>query len=134
MKFRRFFTRKPDDPMGALNDLAFLLIIYFLVIAGFSVNTGFLVGLPSKDKPRIVHTDDLLRLSLAAGGGLSFEGRPMSPEMLDALLSDARETHPNLTVALTVHPDAAYQRFIDVVKAVRLAGVDNFSFVMGAGG
>ena len=36
---------------GALNDLSFLLIIFFIVIAGFNVNKGFLLNLPSKEKP-----------------------------------------------------------------------------------
>jgi hypothetical protein len=36
----RVARKKPVDPIesGSLSDLAFLLIIYFIVIAGFNVN------------------------------------------------------------------------------------------------
>ena len=133
VKIRKFFTRRPNDPMGALSDLSFLLIIYFLVIAGFSVNTGFLLGLPSRDKPRIVQTDDLIRLNLDIGGGLYYKGKNLDEADLDNLLTEGIKAHPNLTVALSIHPEVPYQRFIDVVKAVRGSRVENYSFSMNAG-
>ena len=64
---KRFMKRAPDDSSssGALNDLSFLLIIFFIVIAGFNVNKGFLLNLPSKEKPLIVNNEDIIKCSLS---------------------------------------------------------------------
>jgi biopolymer transport protein ExbD len=39
---------------GASSDIAFLLIIYFIVIAGFNINNGFLMNLPEKNSTRFI--------------------------------------------------------------------------------
>jgi len=128
VKIKKFFTHRADDPMGALNDLSFLLIIYFLVIAGFNTNRGFLLNLPSREKPRIVQKDDLLRLSLSREGELLFEGEGLSEEALDTLLAQNLAAHPNMTVFLSLDPDVPYQRFVDTVHVIRERRVENFSF------
>ncbi len=118
--------------MGALNDLSFLLIIYFLVIAGFNTNKGFLVNLPSKEKPRIVQKEDLLKLNLTASGDLVFQEKSLNGEDLDELLDVNLRVHPNLTVALLIDPDVPYQRFVDTLHTIRIRKIENFSFIMAA--
>ena len=116
--------------MGALNDLSFLLIIYFLVIAGFNTNLGFLVNLPSKEKPRIVQKEDLLKLSLSASGELFLGDLLLDQEALDETIRENQKVHPNLTVALMIDPEVPYQRFVDTLHTIRIRKVENFSFVM----
>ena len=73
----RFFKRDVADPgsQGSLQDLSFLLIIFFIVIAGFNVNKGFLLNLPSKEKPRVVHQEDLIRCNLNKNEELVLNGK-----------------------------------------------------------
>jgi len=130
VKLKKFFIRKADDPMGALNDLSFLLIIYFLVIAGFNTNFGFLLNLPSPDKPRIVQKDDLIRLSLKSDGTIMYSENLISGAEMENLLVENLKVHPNLTVLLTIDPDTAYQSFVNAMEVVRKLDVENFSFSM----
>jgi len=130
VKLKKFFIRKADDPMGALNDLSFLLIIYFLVIAGFNTNFGFLLNLPSGEKPRIVQKDDLIRLELKKDGSLFYSEELLSIEKLENLLDENLKVHPNLTVMLTMDPDSMYQDFIQTLDVIRKLEVENFSFTM----
>jgi biopolymer transport protein ExbD len=124
---------KVNDPMGALNDLSFLLIIYFLVIAGFNTNRGFLLNLPSRDKPRIVQKEDLLKLALSREGEISLNGEPVTGEELDALLTQNLKAHPNMTVFLSLDPEVPYQKFVDAIGTIREKRVENFSFAMAEG-
>ncbi len=116
--------------MGALNDLSFLLIIYFLVIAGFNTNLGFLVNLPSREKPRIVQKEDLLKLSLSSSGALFLGDLILDEQALDEAIRENLKVHPNLTVALMIDPEVPYQRFVDTLHIIRIRKVENFSFVM----
>lgn len=128
MKMKKFFTRKADDPMGALNDLSFLLIIYFLVIAGFNTNLGFLMNLPSREKPRIVQKEDLIRLVLNPDGDLYYRDEIITLPALEEVLIKNFKAHPNLTVALSIHPETEYQNFIKTIEIIRKQKVENFSF------
>jgi biopolymer transport protein ExbD len=125
--------RHIEDPAssGSLNDLSFLLIIFFIVIAGFNVNKGFLMHLPETDKPRIVEKKDLFRCSLDASGSILLDGRMVQQQELEVFVSEKLAGSPNLTFVLTIDPAAPYQNVIDVIAVIRKLNVDNFSFRMG---
>lgn len=124
--------RKPDDPAdsGALNDISFILIIFFIVIAGFTINKGFLMNLPDKEKPRVVKTEDLLVCNLSASGILSINGTRISAGELRRETEALQKTQPNLIFLLKIHPDAEYQSVISVIHEIRTLDVENFSFKM----
>jgi len=115
---------------GALNDLSFLLIIFFIVIAGFNVNKGFLLNLPSKEKPIVVNTNDILKCELDQNGALFIDGQEIKLEALSKKISEKLRTHPNMTFLLTINPETHYQNVIDVVASIRKLKVENFSFRM----
>lgn len=115
---------------GALNDLSFLLIIFFIVIAGFNVNKGFLLNLPSKEKPIVVNTNDILKCELDQNGVLFIDGQEIKLEALSKRISEKLRTQPNMTFLLTINPETHYQNVIDVVAAIRKLKVENFSFRM----
>ena len=115
---------------GALNDLSFLLIIFFIVIAGFNVNKGFLLNLPSKDKPIVVNTNDILKCELDESGALFLDGQEIKIEALSEKISAKLKAQPNMTFLLTINPETHYQKVIDVVSTIRKLKVENFSFRM----
>ena len=115
---------------GALNDLSFLLIIFFIVIAGFNVNKGFLLNLPSKDKPIVVNTNDILKCELDESGALFLDGQEIKMQDLSQKITAKLRTQPNLTFLLTINPETHYQKVIDVVSTIRKLKVENFSFRM----
>lgn len=115
---------------GSLNDLSFLLIVFFIVIAGFNVNKGFLMNLPEKEKPRVVNTQDLMTCSLGADGSLSIKDEKISDRELEEKILLMKQKFPNMTFLLLIDPNCPYQNVIDVIHAVRINGVENFSFRM----
>ena len=116
--------------IDALQDLSFLLIIFFIVIAWFNVNKGFLLNLPSKEKPRVVHQEDLIRCNLNKNEELVLNGKVVSIDELSKFVSEKKKLWPNLTFLLLINPDATYQSVIDVIYMVRQQKVENFSFRM----
>ena len=129
---RRQPRRNVEDSSssGALNDLSFLLIIFFIVIAGFNVNKGFLLNLPSKDKPIVVNTNDILKCELDESGALFIDGQEIKIEALSEKISAKLKKQPNMTFLLTINPETHYQKVIDVVSTIRKLKVENFSFRM----
>lgn len=135
MRLRRY-SRPAKDPSdsGALNDLSFILIIFFIVTAGFTVNKGFLLNLPSAQKPRIVQAKDLLSCALDREGGLTLGGESVALAELRLRVREKLAAEPNLTFLLTIDPDTPYQSVVDVIHEVRILEVENFSFRMRAEG
>ncbi len=116
---------------GTLSDLAFLLIIFFIVIAVFNVHQGILLGIPRPDSKRVVEKQDLLWVELTKNGTIWIEGRSISLQELAVRVRDLRSFRPNMTFALQVDPDTPYQRVVDMIDLVRKLEISNFSFSMG---
>lgn len=115
---------------GVLSDLAFLLIIFFIVIAVFNVNMGFVLGLPKKDSKRLVNVKDIIKVELNEDGSISAAGEIYSLDQLKEEISAALIPQPNLTFLLNIHPDVTYQAVIEIIELVRQLEVDNFSFTL----
>ena len=129
---KRFFRYKAEDAgsSGSLNDLSFLLIIFFIVIAGFNVNKGFLLNLPSKEKPLVVNTEDIFKCRLLRNGKLVSDDSEINAEELSARIQEKLKTWPNLTFLLVIDSECPYQNVVNVISAIRKCRVENFSFRM----
>ena len=115
---------------GALSDLAFLLIVFFIVIAVFTVNQGFMLGLPQKSSTKIVHVDDIIKIKLLEDNTLTHNDEKVSLEEVKEMLSEKLEKKPDMTFLLKIHPDATYQNVIDVMNIVEDLNIESFSFSM----
>ena len=122
----------PDDSSssGALNDLSFLLIIFFIVIAGFNVNKGFLLNLPVKDKPRIVKTDDLMKCRLTPDGAILVDNKRLTLDELRTAIAEKKAEWPNMTFLLLIDSETEYQRVVDIIYEIKQLKIENFSFRM----
>jgi len=123
-------ARPGIENSSVLSDLAFLLIIYFIVIAGFNVNQGFLLNLPKKDSVKAVPYGELLRFSIDQDGSLSFRGNSLSFKEASAEIRSALAERPNTAVVLDVDQNAPWQSVVAFVELAQENAVDSFSFSM----
>ncbi|MDR1898662.1 MAG: biopolymer transporter ExbD [Treponema sp.] len=123
----------PGDS-SASSDLAFLLIIYFIVIAGFNVNRGFLMNLPARDSTRLVKSEDLLRFDMERSGALIFRGERRDLADAEGIIRSAAASNPNIALLLRIDPAAAWQQVVSFVELARNLEVDSFSFSMAKDG
>ena len=122
--------KKRFEDNSALSDLAFLLIIYFIVIAGFNVNKGFLMNLPAKDSTRVVLKDDILRYELDGAGTIVSNGTPVDIRTAEQTIRSAAARNPNLALVLTVSPASPWQSVVSFVEVAQKLNVESFSFKM----
>jgi biopolymer transport protein ExbD len=115
---------------AAFSDLAFLLIIYFIVIAGFNINKGFLLDLPAKDSSRLILKDELLRFRLDGEGRLFLDGLVTGFSEAEKTIRASVASYPNLALVLEVDPLAPWQSVVSFVELSRNLDVETFSFKM----
>ena len=129
MKINRRKRGSPEESSAA-SDVAFLLIIYFLVIAGFNINQGFLMNLPAKDSTRLILRDDLLRFEMDWKGAIYHHGAEMSIAETEQEIRAAVAGHPNLAVVLSIDGDAPWQQVVYFVELAQKLEIESFSFNM----
>ena len=115
---------------SAASDIAFLLIIYFIVIAGFNINKGFLMNLPAKDSTRLILKEDLLRFNIDDAGSISHNDEPVGIPEAENLIKTAQAANPDIAVLLTIDPQTRWQRVVSFVELAQDLKIDSFSFSM----
>jgi biopolymer transport protein ExbD len=126
--------REVSQAMSALSDLAFILIIYFIVIAAFNVNKGFLVNLPAKDSTRLILKEDILRFELSDSGAIVFMEKEIDLAQAEKTIALAAARRPNLALLLSISPASPWQSVVSFVKLAEKLKVDSFSFKMSKDG
>jgi biopolymer transport protein ExbD len=126
-------NRIAGSESSAASDVAFLLIIYFLVIAGFNINQGFLMNLPAKNSTRLILKDDLMRFEMDSSGAVFYNGAKMELPEAELEIGRAIAARPNLAVVLSIDGKAPWQQVVFFVELAQKLRVDSFSFNMRQG-
>jgi len=128
MKIKR--RKNVFQDSSASSDIAFLLIIYFIVIAGFNVNKGFLMNLPAKDSSRLILKDDLLRFEMDTDGNVVYDNEVIKIQGAKTLIQNAQKNNPNIAVIITIDGQAHWQNVVNFVELAQDMKIDSFSFSM----
>jgi biopolymer transport protein ExbD len=106
-----------EIPTASMADIAFLLLIFFLVTTVFPKDKGLEV------LHLIVRTDGIVDVKR----GESTSIQQMRPEDIETLWRTEVTQHPNLIAAVKTYPDAPHRYMIDVLDALQLAGAERIS-------
>ena len=130
-------SRVSDEiPTASMADIAFLLLIFFLVTTGFPKDNGLEVVLPEEGEEVAVSQNNILHLIIRTDGivdvkrGESTSVQQMRPDDIEALWRQEVTANPNLIAAVKTHPDAPHRYMIDVLDSLQLAGAERISLQM----
>ena len=122
-----------EIPSSSMADIAFLLLIFFLVTTVFPKDKGLSVVLPEEEATQEVSQKNILHLLVQPNGVVevkrdqSQQVQTVSPDDVEGIWRQDVAENPNLIAAVKTHPDAPYKFMIDVLDALQSAGSDKIS-------
>lgn len=119
MKFSR---EKPSDeiPTSSMADIAFLLIIYFMVTTTFAATQGLDFALPKEeDQPPIVEKEESTLVEIQPDGSYVVDQQPMQLEDILDYLKPKLERNPLKPVIIRPTPQAPYGSMVQVFDELR---------------
>lgn len=122
-----------DVPMASTADIAFLLLIFFLVTTVFPKDKGLAIVLPEPGEEAQVSQRNILHLIIQPNGtitvrrGESQQEQVMRAAEIEGLWRQEVAGNPNLIAAVKTHPDAPYRMMIDVLDALHSANAERIS-------
>lgn len=128
-------NKKPggDIPTSSMADIAFLLLIFFLVTTVFDEEKGLEIVLPEAQSEVAVSQKNVIHLMIQANG-LVHVKRGESPQIqrvrsqeIGSIWRQAVAQNPNLIAAVKTAPTASYRYMIDVLDQLQGAGADKIS-------
>jgi biopolymer transport protein ExbD len=107
--------------MIPLIDVSLILLIIFMVITPFLVQSQIQVSLP-KATTGIKGDDQVLKVQIAAGGAMTVDGRPVSLKKLDEELRLRLKQAYKKTVLVEADKAVPVERVVAVFDAARRLG------------
>lgn len=122
-----------EVPSSSMADIAFLLLIFFLVTTTFPKDKGLAIVLPEESEIVEISQKNILHIIIMPNGivdikrGESQQVQQIRPSEVEGLWRQDVAQNSNLIAAVKTHPDAAYKYMIDVLDALHLAGAERIS-------
>lgn len=122
-----------EIPSSSMADIAFLLLIFFLVTTVFPKDKGLRIVLPEPAEEVEVSQRNILHILIRPNGtvgirrGESQDEQVVRAPDVEGIWRLEVAQNPNLIAAVKTHPDAPYRFMIDVLDALQTAGSTKIS-------
>jgi len=124
-------TRVSDEiPSSSMADIAFLLLVFFLVTTQFDTKKGLNLTLPplAEDAEEVkMKQKNIAKIRVSQDGNIDFDGEIVGLRELRRSLQEKLAGNDKMVVSLETDPRASYQNMIDVLDEIQLAGATRIS-------
>ncbi len=120
-------------PSSSMADIAFLLLIFFLVTTTFPRDKGLAIVLPQEGSEQEINPINILHIIVRPDAlvevkrGESTQVQLVTANDLEGIWRLEMAENPRLIAAVKTHPEAPYKLMIDVLDAIQTAGAKTIS-------
>jgi biopolymer transport protein ExbD len=116
--------------LASTGDVAFLLLIFFIVSTAFATDFGLPLLLPAKDsavQAIKIKQSNIATLKVHADNHISLDGKPIEVNAIKSTVERRLQAQPKLVVVLETHPDADYGKMVACLDELKLANARRVS-------
>jgi len=122
-------------PTSSMADIAFLLLIFFLVTTIFDEERGLQVVLPERGPEEEVEVSprNLIFFEVQPTGavvvrrGESPQTQTITARQVEGIMRQALASNPRMIAAIMTHPEARYEDMTNVLDGIQSSGATRFS-------
>jgi len=129
MKIKRE-KEKPEIPTASMADIAFLLIVFFMITSVFSVTRGLEFQLPRQDQVAESTPEEAVHIRIEPAGSdciFVVDDGQMALRDIEVYLQPKLARNPNKFVIIDTAPTAPYRCMVSVFDELKQANVKNIS-------
>ena len=124
--------KKQRRPMQEINsssmaDIAFLLLVFFLVTTTISMDKGISLVLPSEGNELEVNRKNIVNILMNESGKVLFDDKPTKVNAIRGMVERKLSGNPNLIFSVQTHPRTKYQDYLNVLDQLKEAKATKIS-------
>ena len=124
--------KKQRRPIQEINsssmaDIAFLLLVFFLVTTTISMDKGISLVLPSEGNELEVNKKNIINILMNESGKILMDDSPTKLNVLKNLIEKKLAGNPNLIFSVQTHPRTKYQDYLNVLDQLKEAKATKIS-------
>ena len=123
---RRF--KRGEIPTGSMADIAFLLLVFFLVTTTIDTDKGLGIVLPPAGDVEIeIKKKNILNCLINSQGRVLLDEEPTDIEQIGRIVKKRLDQNPLLIVSVKAHPKTAYSDYVMVIDQLKIANAKKIS-------
>jgi biopolymer transport protein ExbD len=127
MSIRERKARAGAIPEGGMADIAFLLLIFFLVTTTIDMDKGLGIILPAEGQEIEINKKNILNCLISSSGTVLLGGEPVEIKDLSRRVKEELRENDKLIVSVKAHEKAQYDVYIEVLDQLKLAKATRIS-------
>jgi len=115
-------------PTSSMADIAFLLLIFFMVTTIFKMEDGLPVALPRAETAQKQKREKVMHIWIDGGGNIAINDKLVSVIQIEDIIVTMLSERPDLIVAFNADDRAPYGVVSDVMEELKEANAIRVSF------
>ncbi|MCH7549672.1 MAG: biopolymer transporter ExbD [Candidatus Krumholzibacteriota bacterium] len=128
MRFEKNQKVKDNVPTSSMADIAFLLLIFFMVTTIFKMEDGLPVTLPRAETAQKQNREKIMHIWIDGGGNIAINDKLVQVLQIEDILVAMLGERPDLIVAFMADDRAPYGVVADVMDELKDANAIRVSF------
>jgi len=128
MKKKRRFKRG-EIPTASMADIAFLLLIFFLVTTTIDMDKGLGIILPAEGEEIEIKKDNILNCLINSSGNVLLGGEPIKTKDISKEIRRKIAENDKLIISVKAHEKTKYSDYIAVIDQLKMANAKRISIV-----
>jgi biopolymer transport protein ExbD len=124
-KKRRF--RGGEIPTSSMADIAFLLLIFFLVTTTIDMDKGLGMVLPAEGEELEINKKNILNCLINSSGNVLLGGDPVEVRNLSKAIRQKIAENDKLVISVKAHKASNYKDYIRVIDQLKQANATRIS-------
>jgi len=121
MILRKRETRGAEIPTASMADIAFLLIIFFMLTTVFATEKGLQIVLPEKGEKVKIKKENIKSVFVNARGQVKIGDDEVTLDQIKAKVATMIGENPDVTFSLKIDRKCKYEKVIKIFDELKLA-------------
>lgn len=119
--------RESEIPMASLADIAFLLLIFFLVTTTIDVDRGIGLTLPGKGEEQEIRSKNIVNLLINSAGEVLLDNEPTPIHDINRIIKEKLAQNDKLIVSVKTDRETKYNAYVQVLDELKIAKATRIS-------
>ena len=122
-------SRRPIQEINSssMADIAFLLLVFFLVTTTISMDKGISLVLPSEGNELEVNRKNIVNILMNESGKVLLDDKPIKVKDIKNIVERKIAGNPNLIFSVQTHPRTKYQDYLKILDQLKEANATKIS-------
>lgn len=112
---------------GSMSDIAFLLLVFFLLVSNVDQDKGIGVILPGEGEGKEISKKNITNILVDAGGRVLFNDDIIPINEVNRRARDRELENPLMIFSVQTDPKTKYQVYVEVIDQLKQANVKRIS-------